>query len=391
MRRVAFTAKVLAIAGVAFGSVAGCSGATPAGSSTRRAEASPIIVAAASEHPNASAAPVGTFPWTTYWVPVAPPGGVQVSDDATPTSDPMSPNLTMSTSDSLFAWGSGYVVFRETVEFGADVNDDTDEISITPWISSDGSSWQKGPPMDVSGLYDDDRMGAVVEGRAGLVAVAYGTRSDDENEFADAVTGMWTSADGKSWKRLDISRTFGVDAIGDVAAGPLGYIASNFSSMPAGGAPAVWLSADGRKWRSVALSKGSLAEAHLGSVYVLPAGYLLAGWKGVPIGDEGDTTPAIWSSTDGVTWKEANLPDVVAASRKQAFVEHAATGLYVALVGTWACGCEPRPDYQAWTSIDGFSWQAAGASWDSVDTSARGPAGPMVENPDGSFELWKVP
>jgi hypothetical protein len=301
-----------------------------------------------------------------------------------------------STGDSLFAWNGGYVVFRETKEWSADVNDDKPEdISITPWVSSDGRSWQEGQPMDVAGLYDNASMAAVIEGPAGLVAVTDGEYANPDNAFVRAVTGMWTSSDGKSWARVDITSTFGVDALGDVAAGPLGYVASHISSTPAGDAPAVWLSADGRKWRSIKLAKGSLAGAHLGTAYVLPSGYLLAGWEGVPTGDERETTPAIWFSTNGVTWRETNLPGVVAAPLKEAVVERNATGLYIALVGTWSCGCEPAPDNQAWRSTDGSNWQAdPRASWDDstgIGTSANGPAGLMVESDDGSFWLGKLP
>jgi hypothetical protein len=324
------------------------------------------------------------------------------------------------------------VVFRETIKR---INDDSPEdISVTPWVSTDGQSWQQGQPPDVAGLDDTDTFAAVAEGPAGLVAVGRGAFTDDAGEIEDAVIGLWTSTDGKVWERVDLAKTFGVQALGDVAAGPFGYIASNLSASNSAVAPAVWLSADGRKWRSVALAKGSLAGGHLAHAYVLPAGYMLAGWQGVPVGEDLDTTPAIWTSTDGVTWREAKLPGVVAAPQKEAVVEPINAGHYVALVGDWSCGCEPPPDYQAWNSTDGSSWHAApvasfgdisdgrkamrlahpdsggtasvettpdGLAWSTLAVSgagpadgqmAYGPAGLMIESyDDGSFWLAKLP
>ena len=330
--------------------LAGCGFAAastkPAGSRAA-VSAAPVTTADTGDSPSESASSTATYP-----------DGPSAVSESNPVANDGAP----------FAWSKGYVVFCEVVDenavdsFNPDADNNPDEIAITPWVSSDGHSWQPGQPLDVAGLSDLDAIGEMVDGPEGLVAVGQGEfrdfgDSDPTVDVTDAVIGLWTSKDGKAWSRLNLAGTFGVQALGDVAAGPRGYIASNLSDATASIAPAVWLSADGRKWRSVALGKGGLAGAHLGSAYVLPSGYLLAGWKGVPVGQELDTTPAVWFSPDGLAWREANLPNVVAAPMKEAVVQTDAFGRYTVVVGTWSCGCEPPRDNQTWTSTDGSSWQ----------------------------------
>jgi hypothetical protein len=280
-------------------------------------------------------------------------------------------------SDSLFAWSGGYVVFRETEDMSDGKSDG--QITITPWVSRDGSSWQKGQPLDVTGFWDTTGIASLIEGPGGLMAVSDGPYSNDDDsvDVPHAVAGLWTSTDGKAWKRVNLAKAFGVQALGYVAAGPGGYIACGLSD-----APAVWLSSDGIKWRSATLAKGSLAGAHLGSAYVVQGGYLLAGWTGTPAVDASDTppatTPAIWSSHDGVSWSEATLPGVVASSTKQAFVTTIALGHYTAAVETWSCGCETTRDDQTWSSTDGSDWRTAPpGSWD----------GPVVSDGHQGFRM----
>ena len=324
--------------------IAGCAATAPSASPV----ASPTAVSAAlTADPSASASPAERCPEDLV------ASGTSGSVDSTSSSE-------------WFAWSKGYVAFCQSelpdpsANPSATFNENATYFAITPWRSDDGRSWQPGRPMDVAGLGDTTWIARMVEGPAGIVAVARGAYVLDDpatGGFADAVTGVWTSKDGLSWTRVDLVSALGVDALGDVAVGPSGYIASNLSSASASLAPKVWLSADGRKWRSVALGKSALSGAHLGSAYVLPNGYLLAGWKGVPIGQELDTTPAIWFSPDGASWRETNLPGVVAAPMKEAVVEMNDPGRYIAVVGTWSCGCEPPDDDQAWISSDGTSWQ----------------------------------
>jgi hypothetical protein len=270
--------------------------------------------------------------------------------------------------DSTFSWSKGQVVFcqSELPDPNADPNATFDEnapyITMTPWVSSDGLSWQRGQPLDVGGISDSSRIADMFEGPGGLVAVDQddlidSDQSGNEVVWGNAVTALWTSTDGKAWKRVDFASAFGVPALGDVEVGPRGYIASNLSDQPATNAPAIWLSPDGSKWTPVAIRKGDLVGAHVGHVYILPNGYLLAGWSGEPVDSELDTTPAVWFSPDAVTWRATPLPGAIAMPTMEAFLATNSPGRYVVRVGTWACGCEPPRDDQAWISTDGINWQ----------------------------------
>ena len=327
--------------------IAGCAATAPSSSPTgsRDTTATPTAAATATISPTIS--PLPTVPGQIgRWVPISAPVPVASADEQP---------------DAIFGWSRGYVLFHETVIDTADEN--ADQIAITPWVSDDGRSWQRGQPLDVAGL-DTVEIGEMVEGPAGLEVVARGPAYGelDDVDLDDAVVGMWTSRDGNAWNRVDLAGAFGTPVLGDIAAGPHGYIASNPSSQAASIAPAVWLSSDGRKWKPVALRSGNLAGAHLGSAYVLPNGYLLAGWDGAPVGEDLETTPAVWFSPDGLTWRETPLPGVVAVSTMEAAVETRGPGHYIALATTWSCGCEPPHDDQAWSSIDGVSWQPAPAA-----------------------------
>jgi hypothetical protein len=271
--------------------------------------------------------------------------------------------------DASFAWSNGYVAFCQQelpdpdANPSATFNENADYVAVTPWVSTDGLSWQRGQPLDVGGLFMAAGIGSMPEGpHGGLVAAGRGDFAGTDQtggivDWSFSVVGLWTSQDGKAWKRLNLASTFGPSALGDLSVGPLGFIASNLSDQPATNAPAIWLSPDGSKWKRVALSKGDLADAHIGSVYVLPNGYLLAGWKGVPVGADFNTTPAVWFSPDGLSWRETPLPGVIAAPAKEAVLVTKSPGQYVVRVGTWACGCEPPVDDQAWISTDAVGWQ----------------------------------
>lgn len=267
--------------------------------------------------------------------------------------------------DASFSWSKGQVAFcqSELPDPNADPNATFDEnapyITMTPWVSSDGLSWQRGQPLDVGGVTDSAVIRDMFEGPAGLLAVGKGAYidSDIQGDWVDAVVGLWTSKDGKAWRRVDFASAFGAPALRGVAASSRGYVSWNLSDQPRTNAPAIWLSADGAKWTPVAIRKGDLVGAHVGHVYILPNGYLLAGWSGEPVGSELDTTPAVWFSPDGLTWRETPLAGAIAVSTMEAFLVTNSPGRYVVRVGTWACGCEPPSDDQAWISIDGINWQ----------------------------------
>ncbi len=279
--------------------------------------------------------------------------------------------------NAVFGWSRGYLVFHENVDTG----------SAVPWTSTDGRQWQPGRSLDMSGVSQGAQVEEVVEGPAGLLALgrAPGCADDGTGCMPEPATALWTSADGASWSRVDLSKAFGGAAVGDVSGGPKGYMAVSRSSDSSTDSPAVWLSADGQTWQALSLSSDTFADAYLARGTVLADGFLVAGrigslegWGG---GDFPTTTPAIWWSADGSDWSRVTLPDVATTPEAEAAITAIATGKLVAHVVSWDCSCPPEGDDQAWTSSDGQTWKAAMEQFPS----------PAVVLSDGHEALQLVP
>ena len=262
--------------------------------------------------------------------------------------------------NSLFGWSRGYLAFHGDLTSG----------SAVPWASSDGRVWQEGQALDMAGLSGGAQVEQVVEGPAGLLALGRvpGCADDGTGCMPTPATALWTSTDGLHWSRVDLKNAFGGGAVGDVAAGPKGYLAVSVSSATTA-SPAVWLSSDGRAWRAVSLSTSTFQGANLAQAEVVGDGFLVAGRTGSLVGSGGgsfpSTTPAIWWSADGSDWSRASLPNVAAFPEAEAAIAEVGAGKLVAHVGSWDCGCPPEGDTQAWTSSDGRAWKAAGGSFPS--------------------------
>jgi hypothetical protein len=147
--------------------------------------------------------------------------------------------------NSLFGWSRGYLAIHGDLTSGSAVS----------WASSDGRAWQEGQALDMAGLTGGAQVEQVVEGPAGLLALGRvpGCADDGTGCMPTPATAIWTSTDGLHWSRVDLKNAFGGGAVGDVAAGPKGYLAVSVSSATTA-SPAVWLSSDGRAWRAVSLS-----------------------------------------------------------------------------------------------------------------------------------------
>jgi hypothetical protein len=275
------------------------------------------------------------------WKLVQAPVGLAVSSDSTLVN-------------SLFAWSGGYLVFHGDLLTAAEV----------PWTSKDGTSWTQGPPLDTTQFADEAWVEKVVEGPAGLLAMGrYPGCADTGSGCAPgAATGFWTSTDGLHWKPLDLKGTFGGKLVGDVAAGPRGYMAVSDSETGPSNA-AIWLSADSRAWHEVTLPATLFQDAHLARATIVDDTYLAAGRTGSLEGSGGghfpSTTPAIWSSVDGIAWSRATLPGVVAAPEAEAAVTVAGPGKVIGHVVSWDCLCSPEGVTGSWTSGDGRNWTAS--------------------------------
>jgi hypothetical protein len=267
-------------------------------------------------------------------------------------------DATSGPSNAIFGWSRGYVAFHEAMGSGP----------VAPWTSADGRTWQVGTSLDVTGLPFGASIEEGAEGPAGLVAVGRhpGCADDGSGCTPEPATAIWTSTEGRAWSRLDMQDAFGASAVGDVSAGPEGYMALSPSTDAATASPVIWLSSNGTKWRKVALPDSAFTDAYLARGMVVPDGYVIAGRIGSVAGHgSGDypaTTPAVWWSSDGVAWTRVELPGVEVAPEAEAAVTKVADGRLVARVVAWDCpgpGCTVDGADNTWTSTDGRVWAIA--------------------------------
>jgi len=205
------------------------------------------------------------------------------------------------------------------------------------------------PP--VPGLAGAPHMDAVAVGGPGLVVVgtdlhvSYGTEPR-----------IWTSADGRQWRRSDLDPLVFGDSPGDqlelksVAAGGPGVVVVG-SGGESGHGP-VWTSPDGFVW--------SIAEGEFSSDDSPKLTSVVAGGPGLVavgqvIGGDG-VDAAVWTSVDGLWWSRVPHDPMVFGGPGRQTMTSVTTGG----PGLVAVGYEDRGDDAEvaviWTSTDGRSW-----------------------------------
>lgn len=215
--------------------------------------------------------------------------------------------------------------------------------------SSDAANWQ---PVDLPGTgaeSDENTIGSLVVGNAGVVA--FGDLPDD---VLEAHNGLWFSADGVDWSVVQpINATPVAVAYSDV----LGFIAATDGEGEAR------VSADGRDWREVGMlpwSAGNNAEKVLGvSGSVLLSAGADGLWRWTPEAAAAAPGPVVeplvesiapvWTSPDGNTW--ARVPHSAAFTGGDVSVHDVVSGG----PGLVAVGTADEAA-AVWTSADGISW-----------------------------------
>lgn len=192
--------------------------------------------------------------------------------------------------DSLWAVGPGLIAVGNTatIDFG------------TPllWSSPDGVSWS---PVHFMADPDNAAVTSVIEWRGRLIAMGVGGPSDVPASDGGAV---WTSTDGLDWQSQGIG--------GEYVATALEFDGRLFQAGGAGGPrlvgppaeprrAAIWTSTDGVAFEPQAASP-TLAGARIQGASVADGSLVLIGSYWDDETSQGE--PAIWASTDGVTWSE---------------------------------------------------------------------------------------
>jgi hypothetical protein len=238
-------------------------------------------------------------------------------------------------------------------------------------VSADGTSWQAADGERVfgtSGLFTEqtaaNARGYVIVGHQNL-----GRMQDGRVVPARTEAAVWWSATLAGWQRAGDATAGALDGAGDRQMNAVTASGSGFVAVGSHGArPSAWTSADGgRTWRQadlplpVGATRAALAHvASTGRVVVAVGAAVTADGRSVPF--------AASSANGGTSWAESELP--LPANLTSVTALAAAGGGFTA-TGTY--GRSPgHQDVVVWTSADGSAWRAA-------EPAGQGLTGPGIQ------------
>jgi hypothetical protein len=247
------------------------------------------------------------------------------------------------------------------------------------WFSSDGTTWQA---VDNVPGFADGTIRQLVSFSGGLLAV--GTSQELDRTCVDQTSGcnpvypirMWQSADGKAWRELPGSTTasFGRAQLDLMAAAaesqPIATPTSQTTAGPTNGGTAFPTATPTATPTPTPGATGLVAFGEL-----VPA--------------TGDTTPMVWTSTDGRSWVEATQFSSAFGTDTMLDLGAGPDG-YTAVGGRWVGGNVGQPR-KAWYSADGKTWQLSsglesGYGPSTVWVCAGGFLG--VDSSSGTASFW---
>jgi hypothetical protein len=171
------------------------------------------------------------------------------------------------------------------------------------WTSQDGLTWTRieqlgdevaSIPSWPSGTFLD----TVVSNQNGFVAVG----------ASDNGMTVWTSPDRTTWTRVPRENTSPQTCFQwlglHLAASDSGFVATRKCNSGSSEYSTVWTSVDGRNWTSTTIG----SDVVIGDIVGIGSSFLAVGSTGqVDDGSGTPANPAIWTSTDGITWVPAEL------------------------------------------------------------------------------------
>jgi hypothetical protein len=237
-------------------------------------------------------------------------------------------------------------------------------------VSADAASWQAAdgePAFTGPGLFTQ----AAAANGQGLVIVGdqkIKQERDGRVVSVRTVAAAWWSTGLTGWQRAGDGSAGALDGAGDrrmldVTAAQGGFVAVGAH----GRQPSAWTSADGRSWRQVDLPVPAGAS-QAGLEHVASIGRTVAA-VGTMVTATGQTVPfAARSANDGVTWTESVLPDPAGLTTVTALTAAGRT-----FTATGSYGSTPgHQNVVVWTSPDGAAWQAA-------EPAGQGLTGPGIQ------------
>lgn len=216
------------------------------------------------------------------------------------------------------------------------------------WMSVDGgSSWARaaGATPAVLERPGAEQLTSVTHGAAGWLAVGGVIAGAPQHPLVLA------AADGRSWQAADGEAVFGKPGLvtEQAAAGPGGYVIVGDQVTATGTLAAAWRSTNLAGWQRAAVGAfaGMAGSTQMQAVTASGTGF-------VAVGSAGNQASA-WTSPDGQTWREDNLPMPVGAPR--AVLQHvASSGRTVVAVGTAVTTTGQRLPFAASSANGGLTW-----------------------------------
>jgi hypothetical protein len=219
------------------------------------------------------------------------------------------------------------------------------------WVSRDGVAWDTKAHL-LPGKVRSDRTLQVTDvaaGPDGWLAVG----REDPRCMTDCGTlpvraWIWTSADGRTWRRVADQRSLAGGGMNAVTWTGERYVAGG----DANGTAAIWTSSDGRTWTRVPAKQLAIGgktrrtDTTVMDVAAGPDGVAAAG----VLGQQDRSRTYGWWSKDGVAWMAAK---VARPEPGQAF------GASVSASGYLMAGPSGRPGCRGgiWDSVTGRSWR----------------------------------
>ncbi|MGD0607033.1 MAG: hypothetical protein ABSA53_26030, partial [Streptosporangiaceae bacterium] len=219
------------------------------------------------------------------------------------------------------------------------------------WMSDDGgNSWTRAVSASPA-TFDrpgTEQLTSVTHGAAGWLAVGDVTAGAPQHPVVLA------STDGQNWQAADSAAVFGTPGLvsEQAAAGPGGYVIVGDQVTAAGRRAVAWRStnlAGPTGWQRAVVSTlaGTAGSTQMEAVTASGTGF-------VAVGSAGNQVSA-WTSPDGRTWREDNLPMPIGAPR--AVLQHvASSGRTVVAVGTAVTTTGQRLPVAASSANGGLTW-----------------------------------
>ncbi len=170
----------------------------------------------------------------------------------------------------------------------------------------DGTGWEKRTSSSFGRPGHAEEMFGVVASEETLVAVG----TDKDLATGDIDPAAWWSTDGEHWNQASVPHASGNQKMTTVTVAPggNGFVAVGWTGSGGDRDAAVWKSKDGRAWTPVTDSTelGGKGRQEMIGVITADGNLVAVGFEGE--GQEQDG--AVWTSLDGITWKESTPPQL---------------------------------------------------------------------------------